>query len=268
MFLDAAKAALLGVVEGLTEFIPVSSTGHLIVTQAALGDRSAVDGVFAVCIQVGSILAVMWVKRAMIMRMIHDFILGGAGRALAIHILIAFFPAVIAGVLFHDFIKGVLFSPFVVGVSLIVGGIIMLAVERRAPPPKTEDVMAFSPLLALKVGLCQLFALIPGVSRSGASIVGAQYLGVSRAAATDFSFYLAIPTLMGAAVYDLYKNRDLVRMDDIGIFLVGGVSAFLCALVVVRTLIGYVQKHGFAPFAYYRIAFGALVLILVFLNIL
>lgn len=265
-FLDFFHAVLLGFVEGVTEFIPVSSTGHLIVTEALLGRQGTVAGVFDIFVQVGAILAVIWARRTRILTMARDFFLGGNDRALALKILIAFLPAAVVGALLHGFIKGVLFSPGVVGASLIVGGVAMLMIERRAGPAIMATIDDISYKKSWQIGLCQLFALIPGVSRAGASIVGAQALGVSRTAATEFSFFLAIPTLIGAAAFDLYKNWAALSPNDLPFFAVGTVAAFFSALMVVRTLIQFVGYYGFAPFAYYRMGFGTFVFILTLLN--
>lgn len=253
-------SAILGVIEGVTEFLPVSSTGHLILAEAALGLDSILASVFIVVIQLGAILAVMVARRIRVWSMATGFFTNTYERLMALKILTAFFPAVIAGVLFHDFIKAVLFSPWVVAVSLIVGGVIMLIVERAAPRARMDGIDNITFKTALGIGLCQLVALIPGVSRAGASIVGAQYLGVERKTATEFSFFLAMPTMFGAASYDLYKNRDLLSFADIPMFAVGVLAAFISALIVVNALINFVGKHGFTPFAWYRIALGLLCL--------
>lgn len=253
-------AAILGVVEGVTEFIPVSSTGHLILAGTILGSPFLSSGVFEVFIQAGSILAVMCYYVVRVMGLARGVFVPGRDRDLLMKILIAFFPAALVGVLLHGFIKGVLFSPWVVAVALIVGGFVMLWVERRAPKSYAPTIDHISFKTALQIGLCQLAALIPGVSRAGASIVGAQFFGVSRPAATEFSFFLAIPTILGAATYDLYRNFDVLTPADLPIFTVGFIAAFISALIVIRWLIRYVSKHGFAPFAYYRIVAGAVML--------
>lgn len=251
---------ILGVIEGLTEFIPVSSTGHLILGAALLPTKLPNSDVFVIFIQLGAILAVIFARLARVWSLAIGFFTNAIERWMGLKILVAFFPAVIAGVLLHDYIKHVLFSPLVVAISLVVGGIIMLFVERTAPAPRAQTMDEISMKTAFHIGLCQLCALIPGISRSGASIVGAQFLGVERRAATEFSFFLAIPTLTGAALYDLYKNLDLLTPLDAPVFAAGSVAAFLSALVVVKTLIRFVGHYGFAPFAYYRIVVGLLVL--------
>lgn len=255
-------SALLGVIEGLTEFIPVSSTGHLIIGEAFLRRPDATASVFDVFIQTGAILAVVWARRQRVFRLAWGFFTNAQERLMGVKIIIAFLPAALTGVLFHGFIKEVLFSPFVVGASLIIGGIIMLVVERSAPDPRMDDMDSISLKTAFCIGLCQVAALIPGISRAGASIVGAQFLGVERRAATEFSFFLAIPTIIGAAAYDLYKNIDILSMEDLPVFATGTVTAFISALFVVNGLIAFVGKHGFKPFGYYRIAIGLVVFLL------
>lgn len=261
-------AGLLGIVEGLTEFIPVSSTGHLILAEAALNRHDATASVFDIFIQVGAILAVLWARRQRVLKLGVGFFNNAEERLMGFKIIAAFIPAAVMGFMLHGYIKEVLFSPWVVGVSLIVGGIIMLLVEKSAPVAKMETMDDISLKTAFGIGLCQIAALIPGISRAGASIVGAQFLGVERRAATEFSFFLAIPTIIGAASFDLYKNFDLVSRDNIPVFAVGTVMAFISALIVINTLITFVGKYGFKPFSYYRIIFGTLVLILLYAGIL
>lgn len=266
--IDLFQAILLGIVEGLTEFIPVSSTGHLIVTGALLGRTDATAHVFEVFIQMGAILAVIAVQWRRVWRLGIGFFTDQTERTMGLKILLAFLPAAIVGVLCHGFIKEHLFSVPVVAIALIVGGVAMLAIERRAPVPHTHRMDDMSYKTALAVGLCQLFSLIPGVSRAGATLVGAQFVGVERKTATEFSFFLAIPTIIGASVFDLLKNLDQVHSTDIPVFAVGTLFAFLSGLVVVRGLVAYVGRYGFTPFAYYRIAFGALLLGLLQLGML
>lgn len=254
-------AAILGLVEGLTEFIPVSSTGHLILAEHFLATGWQHPTVFIVFIQLGSILAVMLHYRRKVTNLALHFFDRRAERDLGLKILLAFFPAAVCGALFHDAIKAVLFSPAVVATALVVGGFIMLWVERAAPKPKADRMEEISFRMAFKIGLCQILALIPGVSRAGASIVGAQFFGVERKTATEFSFFLAMPTIMGAAAYDLAKNIDQMDGNDAAIFAVGFISAFVAALIVVKYLIRFVSHYGFAPFAYYRIILGILILI-------
>lgn len=251
---------VLGIVEGLTEFIPVSSTGHLIVADRLLDAALPNSDVMIVFIQLGAILAVIVARFSRLMALARDFFVGGPDRALALNILIAFLPAAFVGALAHDGIKAALFSPLVVALSLILGGVLMLIIERRAPAPDIDRIERLSLRRSFQIGLCQLAALIPGVSRAGASIVGAQFLGVERRAATEFSFFLAIPTILGAAAYDLYKSWADLAPTAMPFFAVGTLVAFAAAWVVIRVLIDFVGRHGFAPFAYYRMGFGALLL--------
>lgn len=258
----ALQAVLLGIVEGLTEFLPVSSTGHLILVGDLLGFDGPASSVFEVVIQLGAILAVVvgfFPRLARVLFTLHE---DPASRRFALAVVLAFLPAAIVGVFAHDFIKAVLFSPWVVSVALIVGGIVLLWVEPHVGKPKTFEVEEFSPTLALKIGFFQVLSMIPGVSRAGATIVGALLLGVDRRAAAEFSFFLAIPTMLGASTLDLYKNSALLTMDDAQVIAVGFVAAFLSALVVVRTFVGFVGRHGFAVFGWYRIVVGTAMLIL------
>ena len=261
-------SVILGIVEGLTEFIPVSSTGHLILTDALLAKNTEVSDVFAVFIQVGAILAVVWARRMRIIKMVCGLPNERPQQLLAAKIVIAFLPAAFMGALLHGFIKDVLFSPWVVSVSLIIGGIFMLFAERISKPAQIQNMEAMSLKMALGVGLCQVAALIPGVSRAGASIVGARMLGIEMRTAAEFSFFLAIPTIFGAAVFDLYQNWDIVSKDDIPVFAVGTIAAFISALIVVNYLIDFVGKYGFKPFGYYRIVAGILFLILLYTGII
>lgn len=255
-------SAILGIVEGLTEFIPVSSTGHLIVAEAVLQRHSNSAGVFDVVIQIGAILAVVWAERARLIAMAFGFFNNNGQRAMVLKVAVAFLPAAVFGVLLHKIIEEKLFSPWVVAVSLMVGGVVMMRAERSAQTPKYLAMDSITYKTALGIGFCQLAALIPGVSRSGASIVGAEFLGVERKAATAFSFFLAIPTIAGATVFDLFAHRHELTASDLPIFTIGTVTAFISAFFVVNRLIAFVGKHGFKPFAYYRIAFGAILLVL------
>ena len=256
------QVVLLGVLEGLTEFIPVSSTGHLILMEAVLGFEGPPGRVFEIAIQLGAILAVV----VLYFRRLLDVLLGlrhdPAAHHFAVAILLAFLPAAAIGVVAHGFIKAVLFSPWVVAVSLIVGGIAILLIERSRPQPRIHDIAQLPLGRALAIGFVQCLAMVPGVSRSGATIMGALLLGVDRRTAAEFSFFLAIPTMFGATVYDLYKNRAGLNLDGGLLIAVGFIAAFLAALLVVRALIGFVARHGFAPFAWYRIALGVLALVL------
>lgn len=249
-------AALLGVVEGLTEFIPVSSTGHLILVGYLFGFDGPPGKVFEITIQFGAILAVCILYWRRLLRVALGLTGDPVSQRFATNIIVGFIPAMVIGVLAHDFIKSVLFSPWVVCVSLIVGGFIIFAVERYRPRPTVVDVDEIRPGMAFRIGVCQTIAMIPGVSRSGATIMGALMLGVGREAATEFSFFLAIPTMLGATVYDLYKNWALLKLDDAGLIGIGFVCAFVFAMLVVKSVVGFVSRHGFTPFAYYRILVG------------
>jgi undecaprenyl-diphosphatase len=248
---DLLNALILGIVEGLTEFLPVSSTGHLILAADLLGFNDERGKVFEVVIQTGAMLAIVWEYRARFFRV--DY-------ALYRNLFIAFLPAAIVGLAFGSFIKAHLFKPVPVAAAFIVGGVIILWVENTRLRVRVESTRAMTWLDALKVGVAQCFALIPGTSRSGATIIGGMLFGLSRPAATEFSFFLAVPTLVAAGLYDLWKHRELLSKDDLGVFAVGSVAAFVSAFIVVRWLIRYVATHDFKPFAWYRIAFGAVVL--------
>jgi len=245
------NALILGVVEGLTEFLPISSTGHLILTAELLGATDERWKVFNIVIQTGAMLAVVWEYRARFFRV---------DLALYRNLVVAFIPAAVLGLAFSKYIKSYLFHAVPVALAFIVGGIIILLVERRSFTPRVEDARAMTWLDALKVGVAQCFALIPGTSRSGATIIGGMLFGLSRKAATEFSFFLAVPTLVAAGAYDLFKNRALLSAHDAPIFGVGLVVAFVSAFVVIRWLIRYVATHDFKPFAWYRIVFGLVVL--------
>ena len=270
-FIVLLKAAVMGVVEGLTEFLPISSTGHLILAGALLGFEDEKAKVFDIAIQTGAILAVVIVYWHKIAGTIVALPTQRMARRFALNVLIAFLPAVVLGLLFGKFIKSHLFTPTVVASTFIVGGFIILWVEgwgsRRKPDEHPNDhariqnVESMTPKDAFKVGLVQCLAMVPGTSRSGATIIGGMLLGLSRKAATDFSFYLAIPTLIGAGAYSLYKERALLSMADLPVFLVGLLFSFLSAWVCVRWLLRYIATHSFVPFAWYRIAFGCVVLI-------
>ncbi|MEP6876511.1 MAG: undecaprenyl-diphosphate phosphatase [Burkholderiales bacterium] len=256
------KAAIMGIVEGLTEFLPVSSTGHLILTGSLLGFIDAKSKVFDIAIQTGAIFAVMIVY----WQRLRDTMAGlgndAKARRFAINVAIAFFPAVVLGLLFGKVIKEHLFTPVVVASTFIIGGFIILWAERRtAAAVRVDSVDDMSPLDALKVGLVQCLAMIPGTSRSGATIIGGMLLGLSRKAATDFSFFLAIPTLIGAGLYSLYKERALLSVADVPLFGVGLLFSFVAAWLCVRWLLRYISTHTFVAFAWYRIAFGIVVLI-------
>ncbi len=275
-----AKAAVMGVVEGLTEFLPISSTGHLILAGALLGFDDEKGKVFDIAIQTGAIFAVIlvyWQKiRATLVALPTD----RQAQQFALNVLIAFIPAVLLGLLFGKAIKANLFTPVVVASTFIIGGFIILWAEARyrreqlaqanstmafmagdaLPGPRIQAVEQMTAMDALKVGLIQCLAMIPGTSRSGATIIGGMFLGLSRKAATDFSFYLAIPTLIGAGAYSLYKERALLSMADVPMFAVGLVVSFLSAWWCIRWLLKFISTHSFVGFAYYRIAFGIVVL--------
>ncbi len=244
-------ALILGVVEGLTEFLPVSSTGHLILAGDLLGVNGERANVFYVAIQTGAMLAVLWEYRARFLRI---------DPMLWRNLALAFMPAAVLGLLFGAHIKAYLFKPVPVALAFIVGGLVILWVERGPRAARIETVDAMSPMDAFKVGLAQCFALIPGTSRSGATIIGGMLFGLSRRAATEFSFFLAVPTLVAAGAYDLWSHRDLFSAADLPLFSAGGAAAFVSAFVVIRWLVRYVATHDFRPFAWYRIAFGLVVL--------
>jgi undecaprenyl-diphosphatase len=252
-------ALVLGLVEGITEFLPISSTGHLILAGSLLGFDDTRAGVFFVAIQTGAMLAVVWEYRARFFTI---------DPALWRNLAVAFVPAAAVGLLFGSMIKQVLFKPVPVALAFIVGGIIILVVEKRSFAPRIQDTRSMSWLDALKVGVAQCFALIPGTSRSGATIIGGMLFGLSRPAATEFSFFLAVPTLCAAGAYDLWKNRALFSAGDLDMFAVGLAVSFVSAFVVIRWLIRYVATHDFRPFAWYRIAFGIFVLAAVQLALL
>jgi undecaprenyl-diphosphatase len=255
------KAAVMGVVEGLTEFLPISSTGHLILAGALLGFDDNKAKVFDIAIQTGAILAVIIVYWEKIRTTVRTLPTSAEAQRFALNVFIAFVPAVILGLMFGKAIKAHLFTPEVVATTFIVGGFIILWAERRqAKAVRIDTVEDMRWQDALKVGLVQCLAMIPGTSRSGATIIGGMLLGMSRKAATDFSFYLAIPTLIGAGVYSLYKDRYLLSMADVPMFAVGLVFSFLSAWVCVRWLLRFISSHSFEVFAWYRIVFGLVVL--------
>ena len=256
------KAALMGVVEGLTEFVPISSTGHLILAGALLGFDDAKAKVFDIAIQTGAIFAVILVYWQRIRATLVALPTERQAQRFALNVLIGFVPAVLLGLLLGKAIKAHLFTPTVVASTFIVGGFIILWAERRQQASvRIQSVEDMAPLDALKVGLVQCLAMVPGTSRSGATIIGGMLLGLSRKAATDYSFFLAIPTLIGAGVYSLYKERALLSVADIPMFSVGLVFSFISAWLCVRWLLRYISSHSFVPFAYYRIVFGVLVLV-------
>jgi undecaprenyl-diphosphatase len=261
---ELLKAILLGVVEGFTEFLPISSTGHLI----ALGDAIRFAGpsgrVFEVVIQFGAVLAVMIVFFAKLWRVATSLHRDAMARRFVYAILLAFFPAVIMGVLLHDYIKSVLFNSLVVAIALIVGGIAILLIERMKFSSRYEAVETIPLRRAFYIGIAQCAAMIPGVSRSAATIMGALLLGVERKTAAEFSFFLAIPTLLGASVYDLYKNHAGLVDSDMVLLVAGFAAAFLTALPIAKGLIAFVGRHGYSHFAWYRIGLGLVILVALF----
>jgi undecaprenyl-diphosphatase len=253
------KAAILGLVEGATEFIPVSSTGHLIVVSNWLGLVDERAKTFNIFIQLGAILAIVWLYRTRLARSVAEARRDSTGRRLIINLLVAFLPAAIVGFLAHDWIKSRLFNPSVVALALIVGGIFILLIERWGPQSVVDDVNQVPTRSALGVGLAQVLSLIPGTSRSGATIMGGYALGLSRTAATEFSFFLAIPVMFAATGYDLLKSWALLAAPDLPMFAIGFVVSFVSALIVVRLFLSYVSKHSFRAFAWYRIVLGVIV---------
>lgn len=256
------KALVMGLVEGLTEFLPISSTGHLIITGDLLNflDKEPRE-MFEIFIQLGAILAVCWEYRRKLFQVTAGLLTDLGARKFVFNLILAFVPAATLGLLFGKTIKAHLFSPAPVAMAFVVGGLIILWAERWVHIPKVDSVDAMNWRDALKVGFAQCFALIPGTSRSGATIIGGLLFGLSRKAATEFSFFLAIPTLTAAALYDLYKHRSVLDSDMIGLLSVGFIVSFLSALVAVRGLLRYISRHDFTAFAWYRIAFGGLVLL-------
>ena len=256
------KAAIMGVVEGLTEFLPISSTGHLILAGALLGFDDGKAKVFDIAIQTGAIFAVIMVYWQRIRETLVALPTDRQAQRFALNVFIGFLPAMVLGLLLGKAIKAHLFTPVVVASTFIIGGFIILWAERRSPGhTRVHSVDEMTPLDALKVGLVQCLAMVPGTSRSGATIIGGMLLGLSRKAATDYSFFLAIPTLIGAGAYSLFKERALLSVADIPLFATGLVFSFLSAWWCVRWLLSYISTHSFVPFAYYRIVFGVVVLV-------
>lgn len=259
-FWSAFQAIILGIVEGLTEFLPISSTGHQIIVADLIdfgGERAMA---FNIIIQLGAILAVVWEFRSKIFEVVFGLSSQPRARRFTANLLIAFLPAVVLGVLFADLIHEYLFNPITVAVALVVGGLIMLWAERRDHRIEVDHVDNMRWSHALKVGLVQCLAMIPGTSRSGSTIIGGLLFGLSRKAATEFSFFLAMPTMVGAAVYSGYKYRDLFQPADLPVFAIGFVVSFIFAMIAVRALLKFIANHSYAVFAWYRIAFGLLIL--------
>jgi undecaprenyl-diphosphatase len=259
-------AALLGVIEGLTEFIPVSSTGHILLAGHFLGFHST-GKAFEVLIQLGAILAILSVYARRLIDLARELPTSQRARRFVAAVLVAFLPAVVLGVAFHGVIKTVLFeTPMLIAVMLILGGIVLLWVDRRPEVPEYRDVMDFPLPMALRIGLFQCLALVPGVSRSGATIVGALLMGADKRSAAEFSFFLSMPTMAGAFAYDLYKNRDVLSFDDAAVIAVGFICAFVAAVVVVRSLLAFVSRRGYAVFGWWRIIIGTAALIALLLS--
>ena len=254
------KALILGMVEGLTEFLPVSSTGHLILAGDLLDFNDDRGKLFEIVIQCGAILAVCWEYRAKLGAVIAGLASKPEAQRFVLNLVIAFVPLAVLGLAFGKAIKAQLFQPVPVALAFIVGGLIIMWAEKREHTVRVREVEDMRWSDALKLGIAQAFALIPGTSRSGATIIGGLLFGLSRKAATEFSFFLAIPTLFAASAYQLYKERALLAFDDIGMWVVGFVSAFVSAFLCVRWLLRYIASHDFTPFAWYRIAFGLVVL--------
>jgi len=255
------QALLLGIVEGLTEFLPISSTGHQIIVADLIdfgGERAMA---FNIIIQLGAILAVVWEFRRKILEVVTGLPSQRRAQRFTINLLIAFLPAVVLGVIFADMIHEFLFNPITVAVALVVGGIIMLWAEKREHVIRVDQVDDMHWTDALKVGFAQCLAMIPGTSRSGSTIIGGLLFGLSRKAATEFSFFLAMPTMVGAAVYSGYKYRDLFQPADFPVFAIGFVVSFIFAMIAVRGLLKFIASHSYAVFAWYRIAFGVLILL-------
>jgi undecaprenyl-diphosphatase len=254
------QALILGIVEGLTEFLPVSSTGHLILAGDLLHFNDERGKLFEIVIQSGAILAVCWEYRARIAQVLGGLTTDAVARRLVRNLAIAFMPLAILGLLFGKTIKAHLFQPLPVAMAFIIGAFVIIWAERREHTVRVSDVDDLSALDALKLGLAQACALIPGTSRSGATIIGGMLFGLSRKAATEFSFFLAIPTLLVATAYELYKERALLSADDLGMWAVGFIASFVSAFLCVRWLLRFISTHDFIVFAWYRIAFGIVVI--------
>jgi undecaprenyl-diphosphatase len=256
------QAAAMGLIEGVTEFLPVSSTGHLILLGDIIGFQGPPGKLFEIVVQMGAVLAIILLYFRRLWSLLIGLPHNRDAQRFALAVLLAFLPAAAIGVVAHGFIKSVLFNPTVVSLSLIWGGIAILLIERVKPEPRIMTAEAMPLKTALAIGLIQCLAMIPGTSRSGATIMGALMLRVDRRAAAEFSFFLALPTMLGASVYDVYKNHAALTLDDAGVIAVGFVVAFLSAIIVVRALLAWLSRHGFQPFAWYRIALGSIMLIL------
>ena len=259
-------AAFLGLLEGLTEFLPVSSTGHLLLAGHFLGFESK-GRTFEVVVQLGAILALTSVYATLLIRLFLRARHEDAARRSIMSVFLAFLPAVVVGLVAHDFIKTVLFeTPVLIAVMLILGGFVLLVIDRVAPPPVHHDAMALPFRTSIAIGLCQCVAMVPGVSRSGATIVGALLLGVEKRAAAEFSFLLSLPTMGAAVAYDLFKNRDVLDFGAVWEIAVGFAVAFVTAVIVVRWVLSYISKHGYALFGWWRIIVGSVALVALYLG--
>ncbi|WP_097135512.1 MULTISPECIES: undecaprenyl-diphosphate phosphatase [unclassified Pseudomonas] len=256
----AVQALILGIVEGLTEFLPISSTGHQIIVADLLNFGGERAMAFNIIIQLGAILAVVWEFRRKILDVVTGLPTQRNAQRFTINLLIAFLPAVVLGVIFADLIHKYLFNPITVATALVVGGVVMLWAERRQHEIHANTVDEISWKDALKVGFAQCLAMIPGTSRSGSTIIGGLLFGLSRKTATEFSFFLAMPTMVGAAVYSGYKYRNLFQPDDLPVFAIGFITSFIFAMIAVRGLLKFIANHSYAAFAWYRIAFGLVIL--------
>lgn len=256
----AVQALILGIVEGITEFLPISSTGHQIIVADLIGFGGERAFAFNIIIQLGAILAVVWEYRGKILDIVVGLPKEPQAQRFTTNLLVAFLPAVALGVLFADLIHHYLFNPITVALALVVGGVIMLWAERRMHVVHAESVDDMTWKDALKIGFAQCLAMIPGTSRSGATIIGGLLFGLSRKAATEFSFFLAMPTMVGAAVYSGYKYRELFQVSDVPVFAIGFVTSFIFAMIAVRALLKFIANHSYAVFAWYRIGFGLLIL--------
>jgi undecaprenyl-diphosphatase len=254
------SALAMGVLEGLTEFLPISSTGHLILLGSLIGFEGPPGKVFEISIQLGAILAIIWIYRDLLLDLLRGMWRPGRERFYVMNLLLAFLPAMVLGATLHKTITETLFNPWVVSVALVVGGIAIILIERARPDPSIHSVPEIGPVTALLIGFGQALAMIPGTSRSGATIIAALLLGVGRRTAAEFSFILAIPTMLAASAYSLFKVRDQISADGLGVIAVGFIAAFLVALVTVRWVLSVIGRIGFTPFGWYRIALGGLML--------
>ncbi len=262
-FIAIVKAIFLGVIEGLTEFIPVSSTAHLLLSSQLIDFSYIKDDVFEIVIQLGAILAVCVFYRKKILDVLLSIFTKKSSQNFALNIFIAFLPAAIFGLIFHKIIKLMFFNPFSIALALIIGGIVILVVERLNVKPRYSKVEDLSIIQSLKIGLFQILSMIPGVSRSGATIIGGLLLKLDRKTATEFSFFLSIPTIFAASIFDFYKNYSSFDSSKISLILIGFVVAFLSSLVVIKWFINFVSSHSFKVFAYYRILLGIILLLIV-----